>query len=148
MGLLCLRKCSAAVRVAHQGAGDDQLFADCPGRVTEPVAHTLQGSPLLIHGTHQPNLAAGRGVVPEDDTAFLEETSEPLVSKTDLPGHGFQRPAGSVSGFRSLKKVVGGLRCLPWLASPALRSVPSSADRLVHSHHLNRRRGKFRQAFC
>lgn len=85
-------------------------------------------------------------MVPEDDTAFPEESSEPLVSKTDLPGHSFQRPAGSVSGFRSLKKVVGRPWCLPWLASPALRSVPSSADRPVCSRYLNQRWGKFRQS--
>lgn len=93
MFLLRLLDCFTAVRVANHDAGDEYVFADCPGRVSEPTAHTLQGSPLVIRGTHQPNLAAGRGVVPEDDTAFPKETRESLMSKTNLPGHGFQRPA-------------------------------------------------------
>lgn len=33
------------------------------------------------------------GGVPEDDTTFPKETGESLMSKTNLPGHGFQRPA-------------------------------------------------------
>ena len=85
-------------------------------------------------------------MVAEDDTAFSQEASESLVSKANLSGRGFEGPASSVGGFRSLKKVFGCPRCLPWLASPAVWSVPSSTDRLVYAHHLNHRRGKFRQA--
>lgn len=95
------------MRIAHHDADDDQVFADCPRGVAELVAHTLQRSPLLIHGPHQPNLADRRGVVAEDDTAFSQETSEPLVSEANLPGHSFQGPAGSVGGFRSLEEVFG-----------------------------------------
>lgn len=48
---------------AGRGARARRRAAGTPGTgscVTEPVAHTLQRSPLLIHGPHQPNLAAGR----------------------------------------------------------------------------------------
>ena len=85
-------------------------------------------------------------MVTENDTAFPKETSEPLVSKTNLSGHGLQRPACSVSGFRSLEEVFGCSRRLLWVARPAVRPVPPSADQLVCSHHPNQRRGKFRQA--
>lgn len=63
-----------------------------------------------------------------------------------MPGHSLQGPAGSVSGFRSLEEVCGRLRRLLWLVPPAVRPVLSRADGLVCSQHLNRRRGKFRQA--
>jgi len=46
-------------------------------------------------------------VVAEDDTAFSQEASESLVSKANLSGRGFEGPASSVGGFRSLKKVFG-----------------------------------------
>lgn len=57
-------------------------------------------------------------MVTEDDTAFPKETREPLTSKTHLSGHGFQGPADSVSGLRSLKDVFGCSRCLLQLAPP------------------------------
>lgn len=50
-------------------------------------------------------------MVPEDDTAFPKETRESLMSKTNLPGHGFQRPARCIGGFRSLKNVFGPDSC-------------------------------------
>ena len=46
-------------------------------------------------------------MVAEDDTAFSQEASESLVSKANLSGRGFEGPASSVGGFRSLKKVFG-----------------------------------------
>jgi len=69
---------------------------------------------------------------------------ESLMSKTDLSGHGFQRPARSIGGFRSLKEVFGCSRRLLRLVPPAVRPVPPRADRSVRSHHPNHRRGKFR----
>ncbi|GAA3514369.1 hypothetical protein GCM10022294_25790 [Dietzia aurantiaca] len=44
-------------------------------------------------------------MVAEDDTAFSQEARESLVSEANLPGHSFQGPAGSISGFRSLEEV-------------------------------------------
>lgn len=85
-------------------------------------------------------------MVTEGGAAFPKETSEPLMSKTNLTGHGFQRPARSVGGFRSLKDLFGCSRRLLRLVSPAVRPVPSRADRPMRSQHLDRRRGKFRQA--
>lgn len=85
-------------------------------------------------------------MVPEDDTAFPKETRESLMSKTNLPGHGFQRPARCLGGFRSLKNVFGCSRRPLRMAPPTVRPAPFSADRLVCSHHLSHRRGKFRQA--
>ncbi|QIR70854.1 hypothetical protein HBK84_05960 [Kocuria sp. KD4] len=69
------------------------------------------------------------------------------MSEANLSGHNFQGPAGSVGGFRSLEEVFGCSRRLLWMAPPTVHPAPSSADRLVCSHYLNHRRGKFRQAF-
>ena len=79
------------------------------------------------------------------DAAFSQEARGSLVSKADLTGHGFEGLAGSVGGFRSMEEVFGCSRSLLWVARPAVHPVPSSADRLVCSHQLNHRRGKFRQ---
>lgn len=57
-------------------------------------------------------------MVTEDDTAFPKESRESLMSKTNLSGHGFQGPAGSVSGLRSLKDIFGCSRRLLQLAPP------------------------------
>lgn len=65
-------------------------------------------------------------MVAEDDTAFSQEASESLVSKANLSGRGFEGPAGSVGGFRSLEEVFGCSRRLLWLASPAVCPVPSA----------------------
>lgn len=86
------------------------------------------------------------GVVAEDDTAFSEEARESLVSEANFPGHSFQGSAGSVGRFRSLEELFGCSRRGLWVVPPAVRPVPSRADRPVCSRHLNHRWGKFRQA--
>ena len=68
---------------------------------------------------------------------------EPHVFSANLSGHSVQGPDGNAiagGGFRM--KQGARLR----VASSAVRPSPSSADRLVCSHHLYYRRGKFRQA--
>lgn len=99
----------------------------------KPLAH-------IWHASAQ--FRGRRRAVAEDDTTFSQEAREPLVSKTNLSGHGFQGPAGSVGGFHSLEEAFGCSRRLPWLAPPAVRPVPSSADRLVCSPYLNHGQGK------
>ena len=111
---------------AHHDTGGDQVFADCPRGVAKLVAHTLQRSPLLIHRPHQPNLADRRRAIAEDDTAFSQETSEPLVSDANLSGHNFQGPARSVGGFRSLEEIFGSSQRLLWMVPPTVR--PAAVD--------------------
>lgn len=68
-----------------------------------------------MHGTHELNLADRRGAVVEGETTFLQEAREPLVSNANLSGDGFQGPAASVGGFRSLEELFGCSRCGLWV---------------------------------
>ena len=85
-------------------------------------------------------------MVAEGDAAFSQEMRESLVPKANLSGHSFEGPAGSVGSLRLLKEVFGCPQLLLRESSMVVRSVPSSSDRLVCSHHLTHRWGEFRQA--